>query len=233
MACEKILVVDDDAKIVKIVCHCLEKAGFLTLTAVDGEQALQVAEVEEPDLVVLDLMLPKLNGLDVCKILIEEQNIPVIILSAKGDELDRITGFRMGVDDYLSKPFSPMELVLRVQAVLRRANGLKKRENSQSLVRGGLEVDPKARRVAVDGKMVSLTGKEFELLWLLFSNPQQVFTRMQLLKKVWHSDYQGDENTVTVHVRRLREKIEPDPAEPRYIKTVWGLGYKFEISEKS
>lgn len=232
MACEKVLVVDDDAKIVKIVCHCLEKAGFLTLTAADGEQALQVAEVEEPDLVVLDLMLPKLNGLDVCRILIEEHDIPVIILSAKGDELDRITGFRMGVDDYLSKPFSPMELVLRVQAVLRRASGLKKRENSP-LVRGGLEVDTKARRVAVDGKMVSLTGKEFELLWLLFSNPQQVFTRMQLLKKVWHSDYQGDENTVTVHVRRLREKVEPDPAEPRYIKTVWGLGYKFEISEKS
>jgi len=194
---------------------------------------LQVAEVEEPDLVVLDLMLPKLNGLDVCRILIEEHDIPVIILSAKGDELDRITGFRLGVDDYLSKPFSPMELVLRVQAVLRRASGLKKRENNQSLIRGGLEIDPKTRRVAVDGKMVSLTGKEFELLWLLFSNPQQVFTRMQLLKKVWHSDYQGDENTVTVHVRRLREKVEPDPAEPRYIKTVWGLGYKFEISEKS
>lgn len=232
MACEKVLVVDDDAKIVKIVCHCLEKEGFLTLTAVDGEQALRVAEVEQPDLVVLDLMLPKLNGLDVCRVLIEEHDIPVIILSAKGDELDRITGFRMGVDDYLSKPFSPMELVLRVQAVLRRSGGVKKRENSQ-LAYSGLEIDPKSRIVAVDGKPISLTGKEFELLWLLISNPQQVFTRMQLLKKVWHSDYQGDENTVTVHVRRLREKIEPAPAEPRYIKTVWGIGYKFEISEKS
>jgi DNA-binding response OmpR family regulator len=232
MACETVLVVDDDAKIVKIVCHCLEKEGFLTLTAVDGEQALQVAEAQQPDLVVLDLMLPKLNGLDVCRILIEELDIPVIILSAKGDELDRITGFRLGVDDYLSKPFSPMELVLRVQAVLRRSGGLKKRENSQ-LAYNGLEIDPKAHRVTVDGKAISLTGKEFELLWLLISNPQQVFTRMQLLHKVWHSDYQGDENTVTVHVRRLREKIEPDPAEPRYIKTVWGIGYKFEVSEKS
>lgn len=227
MAGEKILVVDDDAKILKIVCHCLEKEGFHTITAIDGEQAIMAAKTNQPDLVVLDLMLPKINGLDVCKVLIEEQGIPVLILSAKGDELDRIVGFRLGVDDYLTKPFSPTELVLRVQAVLRRVQGRKQSEISHTVICNGLTIDFKTRTVTIDGKPVNLTGKEFELLWLLGSNPHQVFTRMQLLNKIWHSDYQGDENTVTVHIRRLREKIETDPSEPQFIKTVWGVGYKF------
>lgn len=227
MSDEKILVVDDDAKILKIVKHCLEKENFLVVSAVDGESALAVAQKEQPDLVILDLMLPKINGLDVCKILTAEYGVPIIILSAKGDELDRIVGLRLGVDDYLTKPFSPIELVLRVQAVIRRVQGWRKNQVSQALEYGTLTIDSGTREVTVNGAAVNLTSKEFELLWLLVSNPQQVFTRMQLLNKVWHSDYEGDENTVTVHVRRLREKIEPTPSSPTYVKTVWGVGYKF------
>lgn len=227
MAGEKILVVDDDAKILKIVKHCLEKEDFRVVTAADGEIALSMVKKEQPDLVILDLMLPKLNGLDVCRSLTAEYTLPIIILSAKGDELDRIVGLRMGVDDYLTKPFSPVELVLRVQAVIRRVQGWQKRQASRVLEYGALRVDAGARTVSIDGQAIYLTSKEFELLWLLVSNPQQVFSRMQLLNKVWHSDYEGDENTVTVHIRRLREKIEPDPSMPAYVKTVWGVGYKF------
>lgn len=230
MASEKILVVDDDVRIVKIIRHCLEKEGYSVCSAVDGEEALRMAELQQPDLVVLDLMLPKINGLDVCKTLVAEQGVPVIILSAKGDELDRITGLRLGVDDYMTKPFSPMELVLRVQAVLRRIRGREKRREKEVIEVGDLRIEFATRQTAIRSVPVNLTGKEFELLWLLSNHPHQVFTRMQLLKKIWHSDYQGDENTVTVHVRRLREKIEPNPAEPRYIKTVWGVGYKFEAN---
>ncbi|TCL37359.1 DNA-binding response OmpR family regulator [Anaerospora hongkongensis] len=224
---EKILVVDDDARILKIVKHCLEKEAFQVVTAVDGESALNMVKQEQPSLVVLDLMLPKLNGYDVCRALTDQYSIPIIILSAKGDELDRIVGFRLGVDDYMTKPFSPTELVLRVQAVIRRVQGCRKSQENQVLVCGELTIDHGTRTVSVEGKPVSLTSTEFELLWLLAGSPQQVFTRMQLLNKIWQSDYQGDENTVTVHVRRLREKIEPNPAEPRYIRTVWGIGYKF------
>lgn len=227
MASEKILVVDDDARILKIVKHCLEKEAFQVVTAVDGESALTMVKQEQPSLVVLDLMLPKLNGYDVCRALTDQYSIPIIILSAKGDELDRIVGFRLGVDDYMTKPFSPTELVLRVQAVIRRVQGSRKSQENQVLVCGELTIDHGTRTVSVEGKTVSLTSTEFELLWLLAGSPQQVFTRMQLLNKIWQSDYQGDENTVTVHVRRLREKIEPNPAEPRYIRTVWGIGYKF------
>ncbi|WP_416333977.1 response regulator transcription factor [Anaerospora hongkongensis] len=227
MTSEKILVVDDDARILKIVKHCLEKEAFQVVTAVDGESALTMVKQEQPSLVVLDLMLPKLNGYDVCRALTDQYSIPIIILSAKGDELDRIVGFRLGVDDYMTKPFSPTELVLRVQAVIRRVQGCRKSQENQVLVCGELTIDHGTRTVSVEGKPVSLTSTEFELLWLLAGSPQQVFTRMQLLNKIWQSDYQGDENTVTVHVRRLREKIEPNPAEPRYIRTVWGIGYKF------
>ena len=225
----KILAVDDDPKIIKIVKHCLEKEGFSVITAADGEEAMAAAHQYQPDLVVLDLMLPKINGLDVARTLVEEEtNTAVIILSAKGDELDKIVGFRLGVDDYIAKPFSPTELVLRVQAVLRRTQGRKSNVLNQTIKCGGVTIDLRTRQVNVDGNQVVLTGKEFDLLQLLASNPQQVFTRMQLLNHVWQSDFEGDENTVTVHVRRLREKIEPDPSRPTYIQTVWGIGYKFD-----
>ncbi|MBC8015975.1 MAG: response regulator transcription factor [Sporomusaceae bacterium] len=228
MSGEKILIVDDDDKILKILKHCLEREGFIVIMANDGEQGLALAKLEQPDLVVLDLMLPKINGLDVGRVLIADYNMSVIILSAKGDELDRIMGFRMGVDDYIGKPFSPTELVLRVQAVLRRSKG-KKQQASGVITSGKLRVDSMARSVMIDEELVELTTKEFELLWLLISNPKQVLTRKQLLNKIWHSDYHGDENTVTVHMRRLREKIESDPSKPLYIKTVWGVGYKFQM----
>lgn len=227
MSGQKVLVVDDDAKILKIVQHCLQKENFDVVTASDGEQAYTAAKLTKPEIAVVDLMLPKLNGLDLCKLLIKEYDIPVIILSAKGDELDRIVGFRLGVDDYISKPFSTTELVLRVQAVLRRVGGIKR--SQQSLTYGDISIDEKKRLVTIGGEVVTLTSKEFELLWLFVSNPTTVFTRLQLLNRVWNSDYEGDENTVTVHIRRLREKIEKDPSHPQYIKTVWGVGYKFHI----
>lgn len=230
MGGQKILIVDDDAKIVKIVQHCLQKEGFAVVAAADGEAALKTARIEAPDLAIVDLMLPKINGLDVCGQLLTAQKIPVIILSAKGDELDRIVGFRLGVDDYISKPFSPTELVLRVQAVLRRSGG--RSQDEKVLSYGSLSVDAGRRLVALGSREIELTSKEFDLLWLFASHPTTVFTRMQLLNKVWHSDYKGDENTVTVHIRRLREKIEEDPSHPGYIKTVWGVGYKFHINEE-
>lgn len=230
----KILVVDDDVKIVKIVKHCLEKEGFTVVTAGDGEAAVALVKADCPDLIILDLMLPKLDGLEVCRIITQTCDVPIIILSAKGDELDRIVGFRMGVDDYLTKPFSPTELVLRVQAVIRRTRGQQKKRVPQRIKCGVLEIDPATREVTVGRQRVGLTGKEFDLLYFLACNPQQVFSRMQLLNNIWHSDYEGDENTVTVHIRRLREKIEPIPSEPVYIKTVWGVGYKFDgVSDKT
>lgn len=230
MAGEKILVVDDDERILKIVRHCLEREGFSVVTAADGARALEMVKSEKPDLLVVDLMLPKVNGLDVCKIVSGQCNIPIMILSAKGDELDRIVGFKMGVDDYLTKPFSPTELVLRVQAIIRRVQGWRREQAAQVMVCGDLRIDSGARLVSVGNRQANLTQTEFDLLWLLASNQQQVFTRMQLLNKIWQSDYQGDENTVTVHIRRLREKIEPDPANPTYIRTVWRVGYKFSCN---
>lgn len=227
MAGEKILVVDDDAKILKIVCHCLNRERFTTITAADGQEAIFKTKETKPDLIILDLMLPKINGLDVCKTLIAEHDIPILILSAKGDELDRITGFRLGVDDYLAKPFSPTELCLRVQAVLRRVKGRAQTLNNQFVDCGILTIDCKNRAVNVNNKPVDLTVKEFELLLLMASNPRQVFTRMQLLNKIWNSNHLGDEHTVTVHIRRLRKKIEADSSVPQFIKTVWGVGYKF------
>ncbi|EGO65231.1 response regulator transcription factor [Acetonema longum] len=231
MAAAKILAVDDDPKILKILRHCLEKEGFQVAAAADGEAAVKAAKLDRPDLVILDLMLPKLNGLDVCKRLsAEAEDLPIIILSAKGDELDRIVGLRMGVDDYVAKPFSPTELVLRVRAVLRRANRSQARPEENPIACGDITIDSRTRTVTVRSQPVILTGKEFDMLFLLMSHSQQVFTRIQLLNKIWHSDYQGDENTVTVHIRRLREKIEPDPSQPCYIQTVWGVGYKFSCS---
>lgn len=227
----RILAVDDDPKILKIVKHCLEKEGFVVTTASDGEEALTAVRIQRPNLVLLDLMLPKINGLDVAKTLVAEaENVAVIILSAKGDELDKIVGLRLGVDDYIAKPFSPTELVLRVQAVLRRFQGGNAKTISPMIQCGSVTIDIKTRQVTVDGHQVILTGKEFDLLRLLASNPQQVFTRMQLLNHVWQSDFEGDENTVTVHIRRLREKIEPVPSRPAYIQTVWGVGYKFDCA---
>ncbi len=224
----RILAVDDDPKILKILLHSLGKEGFEVHTAANGEEALQKARQLPPDLVVLDIMMPGMDGFETFQKLKAQREVPVIILSARTDEVDRVVGFRMGVDDYQTKPFSPTELALRVKAVLRRVEEQKVQPN-QVLTFGGLILDYGKRLVMVDGSKVELTPKEFELLWLMASNSNRVFTKAHLLDKIWDSSFLGDENTVTVHIRRLREKIERDPSKPIYIKTVWGTGYKFEF----
>jgi DNA-binding response OmpR family regulator len=228
----RILAVDDDPKILKILQHALGREGFEVHTAASGEEALEKARQSPPDLVVLDIMMPGMDGFETYQRLKAQREVPVIILSARTDEVDRVVGFRMGVDDYQVKPFSPTELALRVKAVLRRS-AEQKVQLEQILKFGDLTLDYGKRTVLVKGSKVDLTPKEFELLWLMASNPNRVFTKAHLLDKIWDSSFFGDDNTVTVHIRRLREKIEADPSCPVYIKTVWGTGYKFEYEGKT
>ncbi|WP_347490648.1 response regulator transcription factor [Desulfoscipio sp. XC116] len=222
----KIMAVDDDPKVLKILRHSLTREGFEVICFANGSEALREARENQPDLVVLDLMLPGMDGFETLQKLKEITDVPVIILSARSDEVDRVVGFRMGVDDYQVKPFSPMELALRIKAVLRRSAAAVK-HNEKVLKYNELVIDYNKRLVQNSDRFISLTPKEFELLWLMASHPNQVFTKPHLLKCVWDSTYTGDDNTVNVHIRRLREKIEDDPSEPAYIKTVWGTGYKF------
>ncbi|WP_027365817.1 response regulator transcription factor [Desulfotruncus alcoholivorax] len=223
----KILAVDDDPKVLKILNHTLTREGFLVSCASNGFEALELARENKPDLVLLDVMMPGMDGFETLRKLKEFLDVPVIILSARGDEIDRVVGFRMGVDDYQVKPFSPMELSLRVKAVLRRSTppGIK---DKKVLKYGQMTIDYNKRVVQNGERTITLTPKEFELLWLMASHPNQVFTKSHLLEIIWESTYEGDENTVNVHIRRLREKIEDIPSKPVYIKTVWGTGYKFE-----
>jgi DNA-binding response OmpR family regulator len=224
-------VVDDESIVREVVERYLSREGFTVRVAADGEAALELAREEAPDLVVLDLMLPRIDGLEVCRRLRAQSSVPIIMLTAKGEETDKIVGLTLGADDYLVKPFSPRELVARVHAVLRRAQdpafgaGL----GEGTLRFPDLSINPRTRVVEVRGRAVELTPKEFDLLFFLAGNPRQVFTRGQLLEKVWDWRYVGDASTVTVHMRRLREKVEEDPMRPRYLKTVWGVGYKFEV----
>ncbi len=224
---QKILVVDDDPTIIKIIEHALKREGLEVIPAGSGFEALDLAARDRPDLVLLDIMMPGMDGFETYQKLRAVMDVPVIMLTARSDEMDRVAGLRMGVDDYQTKPFSPTELALRVKAVLRRTGENKSRERDV-LKFGELTVDSRSRQVSVSGKKAELTPKEFDLLWLMASNPNRVFTKGQILDLVWDSSYFGDENTVMVHVRRLREKIESDPSRPVYIKTVWGTGYKFE-----
>ena len=229
MATGRILVVDDETIVREVVERYLVREGYNVLTAGDGEDALRLAREETPDLVVLDLMLPKVDGLEVCRRLRAESSTPIIMLTAKGEETDKIVGLTLGADDYLVKPFSPRELVARVQAVLRRAQSQPFGALHQDAIRfPDLTINPRTRSVEAYGRGVELTPKEFDLLVFLASNPRQVFSRAQLLDQVWDYKYGGDASTVTVHMRRLREKVEKDPMRPRYLKTVWGVGYKFE-----
>lgn len=226
----RILIVEDEAIVREVVERYLTREGYDVHSAADGETALRLAQQVTPDLVVLDLMLPKLDGLEVTRRLHAASRVPIIMLTAKGEETDKILGLGLGADDYLVKPFSPRELVARVQAVMRRVQG----SGSQASDVGGtrtfadLAIDPRSRNVWVQGRMIELTPKEFDLLAYLSESPNQVFTREQILSKVWDYAYDGDSSTVTVHMRRLREKIEPDPVHPTHLKTVWGVGYKFE-----
>lgn len=225
----KILVVDDEPVVAEVVGRYLKREGFEVATADDGEDALKLARDWAPDLVVLDLMLPGIDGLEVCRTLRQEGPLPIVMLTARGEETDRIVGLELGADDYVVKPFSPRELVARIKAVLRRSARESAAPSSGATVHyKDLLINPLTRVVEVRGNQMALTAKEFDLLHYLASRPGQVFTREQLMDDVWDYTYAADASTVTVHVRRLREKIEADPVRPRYIKTVWGVGYKFE-----
>jgi DNA-binding response OmpR family regulator len=224
----KILVVDDEPNIREVVSLYLRRDGHSVSTAADGEEALRLYRQAEPDLVVLDLMLPKVSGIEVCRRIQSDKRVPVIMLTAKGEEEDRIIGLGIGADDYVVKPFSPRELVARVEAVLRRASETHIGTSQERvLVFGDLRIDPNVREVTVRDVPVTLTAREFDLLHHMASHPKRVFTRDQLMETVWDYAFAGDTSTVTVHIRRLREKIEPDPARPHYLQTVWGVGYRF------
>ncbi len=222
-----VLVVDDEPTIVEVVARYLERAGYRTRIASDGAHALELVRRDRPDLVVLDLMLPGVDGLDVMRRIRDHdrERVAVILLTAKGEESDRVIGLRLGADDYVVKPFSPAELVARVDAVLRRIDTSPERE--APLRFEGLVIEPASRRVLVDGQEVQLTQREFELLAHLARNPGRVYSRNQLMDAVWQYSFYTDTSTVTVHIRRLRGKIEADPGSPRHIQTVWGVGYRF------
>jgi DNA-binding response OmpR family regulator len=228
---KRILVVDDEPNIREVVELYLRRDGFEVEVVGDGVAALAAIERKAPDLLVLDLMLPVMGGIQVTRALRQaEQDIPIIMLTAKSDEADRVAGLELGADDYLTKPFSPKELVARVKAVLRRASAKPLVDaQAQPLTRGNLTINPTTRQVWVNNGETVLTAKEFDLLWFLMNHPGQVFTRDQLLDRVWGYDFFGDASTVTVHVRRLREKIEQDPNKPEYVLTVWGVGYRFVV----
>ncbi|MGV9848198.1 response regulator transcription factor [Streptomyces sp. NPDC003442] len=235
----RVLVVDDDPTVAEVVAGYLGRAGFAVDRAADGPGALARAAARRPDLVVLDLMLPGMDGLEVCRALRDKGPVPVIMLTARGDEEDRILGLEIGADDYVTKPFSPRELVLRVESVLRRGRTGPRVPGSSGpgpgqgpdpgevTHRAGITLDPLARRAARDGRELALTVREFDLLAFLLRHPGVAFTREELMREVWGWDF-GDLSTVTVHVRRLRGKVEDDPAAPRLIQTVWGIGYRFD-----
>jgi DNA-binding response OmpR family regulator len=224
----KILIVDDEPNIREVVGLYLRQDGHAVVVAADGEEALRLYRQARPDLVVLDLMLPGLSGLEVCRRIQGERRVPLIMLTAKGEEEDRIGGLGVGADDYVVKPFSSRELVARVAAVLRRVNEASAGPaNGEVLSFGELQIDPNTRIVTVQGDPVTLTAREFDLLHHMASSPGRVFTRDQLMESVWGYTFAAETSTVTVHVRRLREKVEADPAHPRRLLTVWGVGYRF------
>ena len=226
---KKVLVVDDEKLIVKGIRFSLEQDGMEVDCAYDGEEALEMAKAKEYDIVLLDVMLPKLTGFEVCQQIREFSSVPVVMLTAKGDDMDKILGLEYGADDYITKPFNILEVKARIKAIMRRttpkANAEKK---SQVIQAGNLTLDCESRRVNVDEKEVNLTAKEFDVLELLVHNPQKVYSREHLLNIVWGYEYLGDVRTVDVHIRRLREKIEVNPSEPKYVHTKWGVGYYFQ-----
>jgi DNA-binding response OmpR family regulator len=229
MAEMRVLVVDDEPMVREVLARYLEKEGFAVDTSEDGEAALDAFSRGEPDLVLLDIMLPRVGGLEVLRRMRAQNPAPVIMLTAKGEETDRVLGLELGADDYVTKPFSPREVVARVRAVLRRTHDRSGGTATEAVLRfGDLVIDGNRREVSVRGETAKLTRKEFDLLLLLASRSGVTFTRSQLLEAVWDFAWDGDTATVTVHVRRLREKIEPVPSEPRHLITVWGVGYRFE-----
>ena len=228
---KKVLVVDDEKLIVKGIRFSLEQDGMEVDCAYDGEEALQKAKGKEYDIILLDVMLPKLTGFEVCQQIREFSNVPVVMLTAKGEDMDKILGLEYGADDYITKPFNILEVKARLKAIMRRTNRKEKKEDDGGVIEGkDMKLDREGRRVYISGKEINLTAKEFEVLELLMLNPNKVYGRENLLKLVWGSDYPGDVRTVDVHIRRLREKIETNPSEPKYVHTKWGVGYFYRHS---
>jgi two-component system, OmpR family, response regulator ResD len=221
----RVLVVDDEPIVRDVVVRYLTRAGFETTEAGDGEEARALLEQARPDVVVLDVMLPGIDGLELCRWIRGRSAVPVILLTARGDESDRVAGLDLGADDYVTKPFSPRELAARVRAVLRRAEAPS--TPTQRIAFGDLALDAEKREVVRAGRELRLTAREFDLLWFLATHPRRVFSRDELMSRIWGYEAAFDTGTVTVHVRRLREKIEDSPSQPRYLQTVWGVGYRF------
>ena len=225
---KKVLVVDDEKLIVKGIRFSLEQDGMEVECAYDGEEALKFATENTYDMILLDLMLPKMDGFEVCQRIREFSDVPIVMLTAKGDDMDKILGLEYGADDYITKPFNILEVKARIKAIMRRTGTKEEKTTKKSVIENGdIKLDLESRRLYICGQEVNLTGREFELLELLVVNQNKVFSREKLLELVWGVDYPGDVRTVDVHVRRLREKIEPNPSEPRYVHTKWGVGYYY------
>ena len=228
MTGKRVLIVDDEKLIVKGLKFSLEQENMKVDCAYDGEEAVLKASDNQYDIILLDVMLPKLTGFEVCQQIREFSNVPVIMLTAKGDDMDKILGLEYGADDYITKPFNILEVKARIKAIMRRVDsGKNDSESPKTIVSGDLRLDCEGRRAYVQDREIGLTAKEFEVLELLMCNPNKVYSRESLLKLVWGTDYPGDVRTVDVHIRRLREKIETNPSEPRYVHTKWGVGYYF------
>lgn len=226
---KRVLVVDDEKLIVKGIRFSLEQEGMEVDCAYDGEEALEKAKTGDYDMILLDIMLPKLTGLEVCQQIREFSSVPIIMLTAKGEDMDKILGLEYGADDYITKPFNILEIKARIKAIMRRTRKEEKKESfGKTLVSGDLKLDCEGRRVFIAGREINLTAKEFDVLELLAKNPNKVYSRENLLNLVWGYEYPGDVRTVDVHIRRLREKIEAVPSDPKYVHTKWGIGYYFQ-----
>ena len=226
---KKVLVVDDEKLIVKGIRFSLEQDGMEVDCAYDGEEALRLARENRYDIILLDVMLPKIDGFEVCQQIREYSDVPIIMLTAKGEDMDKILGLEYGADDYITKPFNILEVKARIKAIMRRTGKKKdKEDNDKVIIKGEMKIDCESRRVFIGEREINLTAKEFDLLELLSMNPNKVYSRENLLSIVWGYEYPGDARTVDVHIRRLREKIEPNPSEPKYVYTKWGVGYYFK-----
>ena len=227
----KILVVDDEKLLVKGLKFNLEQEGYQVITAFDGEEAIRLAHDESIDVILLDLMLPKVDGFTVCRTIRTFSNVPIIMLTAKSEDVDKILGLEYGADDYITKPFNVREVEARIKAILRRVTPEPKGDSSKTMVSGDITLDYNFRRAMVLDRIVELTGKEFDLRELFLKNPDKVYTRENLLDILWGIGYPSEERTIDVHMRRLREKIEDNPAEPKYLKTKWGVGYYYKVEQ--
>lgn len=227
---KRVLVVDDEKLIVKGIRFSLEQDGMEVDCAYDGEEALSMAKEQQYDIILLDVMLPKLTGFEVCQQIREFSAVPIVMLTAKGDDMDKILGLEYGADDYITKPFNILEVKARIKAIMRRTGQKEKNRKQDNIIeQGDMQLDCESRRVYIAGKEINLTAKEFEVLELMIKTPNKVYSREGLLKLIWGEDYPGDVRTVDVHIRRLREKIEKSPSEPKYVHTKWGVGYYFNV----